>query len=429
MKGVAIGLALWTSLLVAGSAWAGSPPKIPETLIITNVNVVDTRFGQLLPNITVIVKDGVIEGLTKVAVINTGAHTRVVNGNGKYLIPGLWDMSAHISGQAAAGWSRKSLFSLYLANGVTGIRNMDAANVDATAPAAELQPEIEPPEPVWAEVQQPLSLASPLGPQRTIQDLNEILLACSGQEHDLRDGGLEAITNSDLATHAYIAGALWETFDSTKAHDVFRKIVEHDTWVVPALVAEEPPPAEASEEPAWGKYAPARYRSAPRHLSTSTLLEQMAESQRDLRLVSDMKRSGVQFLTGTSAPSPQLFPGFSLHRELDLLVQGGFTPMEALQAATFNPAMYMAKLESYGVIEAGHIADMVLLDDNPLENIANVHKISGVILRGTFYPRNDLDAMLLLVEQESAQQVDTAKAADPKKDEPTQPAAAEIRRR
>ena len=129
---------------------------------------------------------------------------------------------------------------------------MDTANVDATSPAAELHPEIEPPEPVWAELQQPLSLASPLGPQRTIQDLNEILLACSGQEHDLRDGGLEAITNSDLATHAYIAGALWETFDSTKAHDVFHKIVEHDTWVVPALVAEEPPPAEASEEPAWG---------------------------------------------------------------------------------------------------------------------------------------------------------------------------------
>src|SRR4051795_6271206 len=103
MKAMAIGLVLCTSLLGAGFAWAGSPPKIPETLIITNVNVVDTRFGQLLPNLTVIIKDGVIEGLTKVAVINTGAHTHVVNGNAKYLIPGLWDMSAHLSAQAAAG--------------------------------------------------------------------------------------------------------------------------------------------------------------------------------------------------------------------------------------------------------------------------------------------------------------------------------------
>jgi hypothetical protein len=339
-------------------------------------------------------------------------------------------MNAHISSQAAAGWSSRSLFSLYLANGVTGIRNMDLAAGDSMAPAMELHPEIEPPEPVWADLQQPLSLAMPLGQQRTIQDLNEILLACSGQEHDLRDGGLDAIANSDLATHAYIAGALWETFDSNKAHDVFRKIAEHDTWVVPALVAVEPPPMESSEEPPWGKYAPARYRNSQRRMKTSTLLEQMAESQRDLRLVGDMRHAGVQFLTGTSAPSPHLFPGFSLHRELDLLVQGGFTPLEALQAATFNPALYMAKLNSYGVIEAGHVADMVLLDDNPLDDVANVHKIAGVVLRGTYFPRNDLDAMLSQVEQEATQQIDTAKVADPKKDEPPQPAThAEIHRR
>ena len=425
MKRVAVGFLLCSSFL-----WAGSGPKPSESLVITNVNVVDTRYGEIEPNLTVIVKDGLIEGITKVAVINTGAHVRVVNASGKYLIPGLWDMNAHLSGPAAAAWSRKSLFALYLANGVTGIRNMDARVDGRLLPAGDLRPEIEAAEPLGGSRPEPASPAPALSQRRTIEDLNEVLLACSAQEKELRDGDLDALANSDLATHAYIGSAMWETYDSNKAHDLFIRIADQATWMVPSLVSVEPPPPDSAEDTPWVRYAPARYRNSQSHLDTATVLEQMAEAQRDIRLVGDMRRAGVQFLTGTNAPSPQLFPGFALHRELDLLVQSGFTALQALQASTFNPALYMLKLDKYGVVEPGHVADLVLLDENPLDDIANTHKVAGVVLRGTYLPRADLDAMLRRVEQEANQQTGAAKAADTNNDQPTHSApGTEIRHR
>jgi imidazolonepropionase-like amidohydrolase len=126
-----------------------------------------------------------------------------------------------------------------------------------------------------------------------------------------------------------------------------------------------------------------------------------------------MRRAGVQFLAGTNGPSTNSFPGFSLHQELELLVKGGFTPLQALQTATFNPALYMAKLDKYGVVERGRIANMVLLDDNPLSDIRNTQKISGVVLRGTYLSRGELDEMLAHVEQWANHTVDTARTGVP----------------
>ena len=100
----------------------------------------------------------------------------------------------------------------------------------------------------------------------------------------------------------------------------------------------------------------------------------------DIQLVHDMHRHGVQFLEGSDGPDPFVFPGFSLHNELELLVRSGLTPLQALQTATFNPALFMQKLDRYGIIEHGHVADLVLLDANPLIDISNTRKISAVVL-------------------------------------------------
>src|SRR4030095_11165735 len=111
-----------------------------------------------------------------------------------------------------------------------------------------------------------------------------------------------------------------------------------------------------------------------------------------------MRRAGVEFLAGTDAPVPYGIPGFALHDELALLVQAGFTPMEALQAATFNPARFLGKEKELGTIEKGKIADLVLLDANPLLDIANTQKINGVVVAGKLINKSELQRMLSTIE-------------------------------
>ncbi len=95
---------------------------------------------------------------------------------------------------------------------------------------------------------------------------------------------------------------------------------------------------------------------------------------------------------------PNLIPGFSLHDELALLVQAGFTPMEVLQTATINPAKFLGMLDSLGTVEKGKLADLVLLEASPLEDIHNTQKINAVMVNGKFIPKSELEAMLASVE-------------------------------
>lgn len=121
--------------------------------------------------------------------------------------------------------------------------------------------------------------------------------------------------------------------------------------------------------------------------------------QNQLNLVRAMKRAGVGILAGTDAlPFPPVFPGFSLHDELEKLVEAGLSPAEALQSATVNPAKFFGKEKELGTIEKGKLANLVLLDANPLENISNTKKINAVVLNGRLFDRNALDKMLADVE-------------------------------
>jgi imidazolonepropionase-like amidohydrolase len=117
--------------------------------------------------------------------------------------------------------------------------------------------------------------------------------------------------------------------------------------------------------------------------------------ERYKKLVGDMHRAGVQFLAGTDTSlNNPVIPGAGLHRELALLVESGLTPREALETATLNPARYFGALDQMGTIEAGKTADLVLLDANPLADVHNTEKIRAVFLRGRYFSRADLDAML-----------------------------------
>ncbi|PYX45296.1 MAG: amidohydrolase, partial [Acidobacteria bacterium] len=109
---------------------------------------------------------------------------------------------------------------------------------------------------------------------------------------------------------------------------------------------------------------------------------------------------GIPFLAGTDTPpGVAVFPGFSLHQELQRFVAAGFTPLEALQTATLNPAKFLGMQDRLGSIEKGKLADLVLLDANPLEDIRNTHKIAGMVVNGRYLSRSDLDNMLAGVEK------------------------------
>ncbi|MEM6541729.1 MAG: amidohydrolase family protein, partial [Bacteroidota bacterium] len=113
-----------------------------------------------------------------------------------------------------------------------------------------------------------------------------------------------------------------------------------------------------------------------------------------LPLVGKMQKIGVRFLAGSDYPNPFCFPGFSLHDELELFVEGGMDNLAALQTATLNPATFMKKEKDYGTISVGKKASLVLLDKNPLESIRNTRTISAVILRGKAFLNSKIEKML-----------------------------------
>jgi imidazolonepropionase-like amidohydrolase len=113
------------------------------------------------------------------------------------------------------------------------------------------------------------------------------------------------------------------------------------------------------------------------------------------------QRAGVSVLVGTDTPDSFVFPGFSVHDELDHFVAAGISPLDALRAATLQPARFLGLSGRAGVIKAGARADLVLLNENPLQDIAAVRAINTVVLAGIPYRRAELDSMLELVEEQA----------------------------
>jgi len=118
------------------------------------------------------------------------------------------------------------------------------------------------------------------------------------------------------------------------------------------------------------------------------------------KMLPALNESGVLLMSGTDATTPLMVPGFSLHDELETMADVGLSPYDILKTSTYNPALYLGKLKEFGTVEAGKWADLVLLEGNPLEDIANTRKIAGTMVRGRWYARADLDLMLEAVVQD-----------------------------
>jgi imidazolonepropionase-like amidohydrolase len=256
--------------------------------------------------------------------------------------------------------------------------------------------------------------------QVSIEHLTNIMISSSTAEAHLRPllvdrmlkGGdmTKGISAEERAAVRERTEQLLATYDDAKAAALFARLAKDHTWQCPTLVvlrnmASLDDPALTSDPRL--KYMPRQIRDQwnpandPR-VATRSKADYDLERRvfrKYVEIVPAMKKAGVEFLAGTDVLNPFAFPGFSLHDELDLLVQSGLTPADALRAATINPARFLHDDAANGSVAAGKNADLVLLDANPLDNVRNTQRIAAVVVRGRYLDRAELDGMLAAVEK------------------------------
>jgi len=441
---------------LAGAVEFAAPPK--HAVAITDVTVVDVRQDRVSRPRTVIVDDGRITAIGGSDQVPAGAQR--VDGHGKFLIPGLVDMHVHLfnlsSHRAPNDWT----FPLYVANGVTAVREMhadaesmtqvvrwrkafeagelvaprilaagiavdgkspaDAArDVDAAAAAGAdfIKVFSEVPEPRWRAILEAARkrwlpvvghapaglslLASADGGQRSNEHLMQAYEACSTVEKQLLADrqGLEgdALSAKRDAQEAQALAA----FDRDVCRRVARALAATGQAQVPTLVLANEDTLAAggppSADPRW------RYLRADEHPRWETFLRgytaqdaALAEQRWPVarKIVLEMHLARVPIMTGTDAPMPGVYPGFSVHEEMAMLVESGLSPKDALRAATLAPAKFLGMAGAAGSVEVGMRADLVLLDADPTRDIRNTRRISAVLLDGRLLRRADLDALL-----------------------------------
>jgi len=243
--------------------------------------------------------------------------------------------------------------------------------------------------------------------QRSIEHLTGIALACSSRQESLTGDLSHAQYFRDRLT---IEAEAYRSIDQTKCKALLEEFRANDTWQVPTLTVLR----------IWGRLDDSKFLSDPRLAyidrrfrdrwmeRVQFQLRRWTYSQYELarqmfamdeHVVGAMFKAGVPLMAGTDAMNPFCFPGFSLHDELAMMVESGLTPLAALQAATINPAKFMDKTADFGTIEAGKIADLVLLSADPVEDIHNTAHIQAVWLRGKYFDQAALGGMLEKVKE------------------------------
>jgi hypothetical protein len=258
--------------------------------------------------------------------------------------------------------------------------------------------------------------------QRTIGHLFGVELGYSSREKDLRPKFLTA--NPFKNEWDALLLEAWQSYSDERCKGLFAELKNNGTWPVPTLVVRHS--FGLLNDPQFTSENRVRYFSGEfRDWVTGKLDARMKESSAsdfaviretfaaESRLTGELFGAGVPMLAGTDVGNPFCFPGFSLHDELALLVESGVSPLGALQMATRNPAMFMDATDKYGSVTPEKIADLVLLDADPLKDIHNTTKISEVFLDGKEYDRAALDQILASAEKSAnAQQTLTMPGPD-----------------
>lgn len=229
-----------------------------------------------------------------------------------------------------------------------------------------------------------------------------VLLSASRAEDELRKAS-QTEPNRWASFEAKAAVA----FDEQKAKTLFARFVRNGTWSCPTIIAYRQLLYFDNESIFLNddrmKYIPQpvreRWHTAFVQRSQINMnADNKTRWKMRSRIVGMMHRMGVRLLAGTDMADLYIIPGFSLHDELQLMVEAGLSPLTALQTATINPAKFLGKEKEFGTIEKGQFADLILLDANPLADISNTKKINAVVVNGRLLDRKTLDKLLTDVE-------------------------------
>lgn len=242
--------------------------------------------------------------------------------------------------------------------------------------------------------------ASDLG-QRTVEHLTGLLGACSTEDDRLRTAVAAAVASpkgwDSAGVVQRMAGrTVASRFDAGRCRALAARLVRNGTWMVPTIavlhsvshlddstLAKDPRLKYISRQfsARWDPRQDFRFRTMTQEDWTA----RRAAYRRQLEIVTLLHRAGVSFLAGTDLSNPYIFPGFSLHDELASFVAAGMTPAEALRTATVNPARFLGATDSLGTVAVGKLADLVLLEGDPLADIEQVRRIAGVVANGWWY--------------------------------------------
>ena len=434
-------------------------------LVIQGVTVIDPASNSSAPGQTIVISGGRIVDVGPEVAVAVPQGSRVIDAYGKFAIPGLWDMHVHFMNTGP------SALPLYIANGVTSVREM-GGYIDSTrawqvrmAAGTMVGPRIKTPGPILENPRylagvrtRDAGLGGRLAPrvlpyrigvadsadaQRAIDSLVKLrvdfvkirtvaspaaylaILAAAKRAGLTVAGHLPGVVGigaaSDAGQRAIEHGFLPVTADSPDSvrSALYARFARNGTWYTPTLtvsraVQVEPDSANRLIWPAYAALDTARRYASPWllgwwrmqvdervQLSDSVRAANRRAYQSSLADVRGIRAAGARILAGTDAGSVLVYPGFSLHEELRLLVEDALlSPREALWAATVGPALFFGMENDLGSIAAGRFADIVLLDANPLANIRNTRRIVSVVQNGRLFDRRALDDLLKGVERE-----------------------------
>lgn len=403
---------------------------------ITNVSVVPMDSERVLTGQTVVIRGDRIVSVGPAGRASIPAGARRIDGRGKFLMPGLAEMHGHVPPPNAAPAQVANTMFLYLAGGITTVRGMLGAPGQLDLRARVARGELLGPTLYLAGPSfNGNSVNSPADAERMVReqkaagwDLLKVHPGLTREEYDamartaraegIRFGGhvpadvglMHAIT-SGQETFDHLDGYIEHLngeagpLDSAALADVVRRTREAGAWVVPTSVLWETLVGVTSLETLRGlpelRYMPRNVvqQWLTAHENRLASPNYNAEAARQIganrvALLRALHRGGVRVLMGTDAPQQFSVPGFSIYRELQKMAESGMTPYEILATGTRNVGEYFKSSDKFGLVAGGHRADLLLLDANPLRDLAALQRRSGVMVRGRWLPEAEITTEL-----------------------------------
>ncbi len=449
-------------LLLALLASCGqSQEKIsPTAILISNVNSIDVRNGSLLANQQIVIDSGKIKRISE-EIQDADKYTKTIDGTGKYLIPGLAEMHAHIPPPSTHSDRVEEVLFLYVANGITTIRGMlghpghltlrevakegkiISPRIFTSSPSLNgnsVKTKEEAIEKVTAYQKEGYDfLKIHPGIQKEVFDqvvttANEVGISFAGHvpvdvgiRHALEskyasidhvDGFLEGLVpetaNVKPTENGFFGYAFTPLADTSKVEELVSLARENKVWIVPTQSLFErwfaPITSEELLNQPEMKYMPTATLENWKIRKNESINDPSFNEEQWVRFdsirklfIARLNKDGHGMLLGSDAPQLFNVPGFSIHHEVQGMLGAGMTPAEIIESGTINPAKYFDMEDTFGEIKEGLDADIVLLDSNPLENMAALKEISGVMLRGRWIPKEEIEEKLAIVAKHAAQ--------------------------